>query len=243
MKVTAIIQARMGSSRLPGKVMQDLAGEPILTRVFNRVNRARTIDEVVIATSVEESDGAIEEFCEERRYPCFRGSHNDVLDRFYKAAKSSRADVLVRITADCPLIEPSIIDKVVDSYFENSVEFSANTRFQPRSFPVGLDAEAMSFGALEKAWHEDNNLSWREHVTPYLYRTGLFKVFSVVNPEDYSHMRWAVDAQADLDFVRLVYSEFRDDTFSWEEVLELLKENPDWLQINRDVGQKHGWQV
>jgi len=239
MKVVAIIQARMGSTRLPGKVLMDLGGEPMLARVVNRSRRAVTLDEVIIATTVEPRDKAIVEMCASRDWAYFRGKEYDVLDRYYHAAKNHHADIVVRITSDCPLIEPKIIDLVVREFLrDNSLDYVSNTLL-PRTFPRGLDVEAMNFGALESAWREDKNPAWREHVTPYIYRhPERFVLKAIVNDKDYSHMRWTVDTLEDLEFVHLIYDHFGHDRFSWHEVIALLEENPEWLEINKNVVQK-----
>lgn len=237
-RIVAIIQARMGSTRLPGKVLMDLAGEPMLARVVKRTMRAQMLDEVVVATTVQPADEAIVRLCSERGWPCFRGSESDVLDRYYQAAKRHRADIVVRITSDCPLIEPEIVDLVVREYLEKGpLDYVSNT-LPPRTFPRGLDVEVMSFEALERAWHEDSNPAWREHVTPYIYRhPEKFALRAVVNDKDYSHMRWTVDTSEDLSFVRLIYEHFGHDDFSWRDVLALLDEHPEWLEINKRVRQ------
>lgn len=239
MKIVAIIQARMGSTRLAGKVLLDLAGEPMLARVVNRSRRATTLDQVVIATTTEISDEAIVKLCGSRGWTWFRGSENDVLDRYFQAAKKHQAEVVVRITSDCPLIEPEIIDLTVREFLQDgTLDYVSNT-LPPRTFPRGLDVEVMAFEALERAWQEDKNPTWREHVTPYIYRHPQeFALKAVMNEQDYSHMRWTVDTPKDLTFVRRVYDHFGHDRFSWREVIALLEEHPEWLEINQDVVQK-----
>lgn len=240
MKVVAIIQVHMGSTRLPGKVLKDLADEPMLARVVNRTRRAQTLDEVVVATTVQRADEAIVHLCAERGWPCFRGSEEDVLDRYYRAAVAHQADVVVRITSDCPLIEPEIVDRVVHEFLERQpeVDYACNT-LPRRTFPRGLDTEVMRFDVLEQAWREDDNPAWREHVTPYIQRhPDLFHIHGIVNEVDYSHMRWTVDTPQDLAFVRRIYDHFGHDRFSWREVLAALDQHPEWLEINRHVQQK-----
>ena len=239
MRVIAIIQARMGSTRLPGKVLLDLAGEPVLARVVNRTQRATTLDEIVIATTTESRDEAIVELCSSRGWAHFRGSEDDVLDRYYQAAKKHHADIVVRITSDCPLIEPEIIDLVVQELLKDgSLDYVSNT-LPPRTFPRGLDVEAMTFKTLERAWQEDKNPAWREHVTPYIYRAPeKFRLKAVTNEKDLSHMRWTIDTWEDLEFVRRIYNHFGHDYFSWHDVLDLLEEHPEWLEINKNVKQK-----
>ena len=233
----AIIQARMGSTRLPGKVLKDLAGEPMLTRVVHRVCRANMLDDVVIATTTASADGVIAELCHRHGWPCFRGSEDDVLDRYYQAAMTYRADVLVRITSDCPLIDPDVVDKVVQAFIDRQpqVDYVCNVLF-----PRGLDTEVMRFDVLERAWRKDRNPVWREHVTPYIYyNPNLFQIHLMINEMDLSHMRWTLDTPEDLTFMRQIYDYFGHDHFSWGDVLALLGQNPQWLKLNRHVKQKN----
>ncbi len=240
MKTVAIVQARMGSTRLPGKVLLDLAGEPLLARCVERVRRARTLEEVVVATTVQAADAAIVELCAARGWPVFRGSEEDVLDRYYQAAVAQQADVVVRITSDCPLIEPQIVDWVVDEFLarQPAVDYAANT-LPPRTFPRGLDLEVMRFDVLERAWREDHDPATREHVTPYIYRhPERFALHGVVNQVDYSALRWTVDTPEDLELVRRIYGHVGHDRFTWREVLAVLQMHPEWIEINQNVMQK-----
>ncbi len=240
MRVVAIIQARMGSTRLPGKVLMALAGEPMLARVVNRTRRAGTLDEVIVATTFQPADDAIVGLCAERGCACFRGSEDDVLDRYYQTAAAHEADVIVRITADCPMVESEIIDRAVREFVElqPGVDYASNA-LPRRTFPRGLDTEVMRFDVLEQAWREDLNLASREHVTPYVQRNpDLFRIHGVMNDVDYSHMRWTVDTYEDLAFVRRIYNYFGHDGFSWQEVLAVLDEHPEWLLVNQHVTQK-----
>jgi len=240
LKVVAIIQARISSTRLPGKVMLDLAGEPLLTRVINRVQRAKTLNQLIVATTTEPADRAIIELAATRSWAYFLGRENDVLDRYYQAAIQHQANVVVRITSDCPLIEPEIIDRVVKEFFERQPELDYASNVLPRrTFPRGLDTEVIRFEALEKAWREDNNPEWREHVTPYIYyHPEKFRIHNVVNNKDYSSFRWTVDTPEDLAFVRQIYDYFGQDYFSWMDVLHVLEKYPEWQEINRCVEQK-----
>ena len=240
MRVVAIVQARMGSTRLPGKVMLDLAGEPLLVRVVNRTRRAQAVREVVVATTLQPVDDNIVSLCDQKGWHCFRGSEDDVLDRYYHAALAYRADVIVRITSDCPLIEPEIVDRVMQAFSEGQpgIDYACNV-LPTRTFPRGLDTEIISFEALERAWNEDLNPRSREHVTPYIYQNDhLFHLHGIVNEVDYSHMRWTVDTPEDLEFVRCIYDHFGHDCFAWQEVLAVLRDKPEWLEINRHVQQK-----
>ena len=239
MRKVAIIQARMGSTRLPGKVLADLAGEPVLTRVINRVNRAESLDEVIVATTTMPSDEPIVELCQSHEISCFRGSEDDVLDRYYHAALQHSAELVVRITSDCPLIEPCIIDRVVEEYLkgDGALHYVSNT-LPHRTYPRGLDTEAISFNTLACAWQEDDNPGWREHVTPFIYRNpDRFQIQSIVHNIDLSHHHWVVDTLEDLKFIRQIYNYFMRDDFDWTEVLELLERHPEWLEINRHIRQ------
>jgi spore coat polysaccharide biosynthesis protein SpsF len=238
-RVVAIIQARMGSTRLPGKVLEKLAGQPMLVRVINRTRRAKTLDITMVSTTTQTADDATVHLCEAHDCTYFRGSEKDLLDRYYQAALASKADVVVRITSDCPLIEPEIVDRVVNEFLSYYPEVEYVSNNLERTFPRGRDVEAISFAALEKAWQEDCNPVWREHVTPYLRRhPKKFRTRNVANDIDYSYMRWTVDTIEDLTFVRKIYNYFQNDTFTWREVLHLLEIHPEWLEINRHVQQK-----
>jgi len=230
----------MGSSRLPGKVLMPLAGEPMLVRDINRLKRAETLSEIVVATTDKPEDDIIVEQCIRSDWTWFRGSEQDVLDRYYKAAISNRAEVVVRVTSDCPLIEPTIVDEVVSFFLSNihRLDYVSNRIPRP-TFPRGLDTEALSFQALELAWKEDLNPAWREHVTPYLYMNpSTFRIAGISSDVDRSDMRWTVDTPEDINFVRKIYDHFGHDDFSWTEVLALLEQHPEWLEINRHVVQK-----
>ncbi len=256
-RVIVIIQGRMGSSRLPGKVLLDIAGQPMLERVFRRASRAGAVDAVIIATSTDPSDDAVVEHCRSKNIPCERGSLYDVLDRFYQTSRNSRADMTVRLTADCPVIDPILIDAVVNTLKQFNFDFACNRLPPPnqRTYPIGLDVEACTFKALERAWQESSEPYLREHVMPYLYegvkltkdnpelQTGIsrrgFKVALLDHSKDYGSYRWTVDTSKDLEFIRQVYSHFngRDD-FSWREVLALVHGDPVLMAINATVHHK-----
>jgi len=237
----ALIQARMGSSRFPGKVLEDLAGRPMLWHVVDRVRCAKSVDKVVIATTDRAVDDPVAQFCCRERIGCFRGSEEDVLDRFYRAARTNGADMVVRITADCPLIDPAVIDKVVARFERGDCDYVSNClRY---TYPDGLDTEVFSFAALERAWREAKKPSEREHVTPYL-RTEGFRTANVeseipVSPTQY---RWTVDHPADLQFVRAVYSAFSENgAFGFEKVFDLLKRRPDLAAIQAETITNEGY--
>lgn len=263
-KIVAIVQARMSASRLPGKVLQDIGGKPMLARVVDRTRRSRTVDLVVVATSSESVDDPIEMFCSQQGYDCFRGSLHDVLDRVYQAMRSYSAGVVVRITADCPLIDPTVIDQTLDAFFgrgpiiitesaadsveypteaEPACDFAANRLPPPwsRTFPIGLDTEICTFSALETAWREAELPHQREHVMPFLYENERrFRILLVNHDPDFGDYRWTVDTAEDLELIREVYKRFdnRDD-FSWLDVIDLFVSEPELLEINAGVLHKH----
>ncbi len=233
--VVAIIQARMGSSRLPGKSLAEIEGRPMLWHVIQRVKRARLVDRVVVATSTAAADDAIEQMCLEDGVTCYRGSETDVLDRFYLAARAEKAAQVVRITADCPLLDPEVVDRVVQRFQRGDLDYASNAMV--RSYPDGLDTEIFAFSALERAWHEASKASEREHVTPYL-RSEKFRTANVENDSTspYQHYRWTVDEAEDLEFIRAVYKAFRGkESFGMEDVLQLIEKNPGLEKMNSDI--------
>jgi spore coat polysaccharide biosynthesis protein SpsF len=240
MKIVAIIQARMGSTRLPGKVLMDICGKPMLTRCYDRAKKAETIHEIVVATTNQEKDDVLEDFCRNNGWNSFRGSQEDVLDRYYFAAKEYDANAVVRITSDCPLIDHATIDSVVRSYLVKRDEIDYVSNLLPmRTYPRGLDTEIVSFDALERAWSEDTNPRTREHVTQYIVcNPSKFRLMGITNPIDFSYMRWTVDVPEDLELVRMIYSHFGELDFSWNEVVEFLLARPELLTLNNSVEQK-----
>lgn len=239
--VVAIIQARMGSSRLPGKSLAEIEGHPMLWHVIRRVQRARLVDRVVVATSTAPLDDAIEAMCREIDVPCYRGSETDVLDRYYAAALGEKAAQVVRITADCPLIDPEIIDRVVARFQSGDLDYASNAML--RSYPDGLDTEIFSFAALERAWREASKTSEREHVTPYL-RSDKFRTANIENDVApfHQHHRWTVDEAADLEFIRAICRAFREkENFGMKDVLQLIHENPGLEKLNSEITSNSGY--
>ena len=234
----AIVQARMGSTRLPGKVLMDLAGQTVLARVLRRLGRAHRIDAIVVATTTAGADEAIVPECSRLGVPCFRGSEEDVLDRYYQAASNSAATAVVRITADCPLVEPAIVDQTIQTFLERHADYASNSL--PRTYPRGLDVEVFTASALEQAQREAALHHQREHVTPYFYEhPELFRLASHRGLQDYSAFRWTVDTAEDLRMIRAIYDCFngRDD-FHWLEAVALLEEQPEVARLNAHVIQK-----
>lgn len=239
-EIISIVQARMGSTRLPGKVMLDLIGKPMLVHELTRIGRSKRISSIVVATTNSPADDVIVQLCREYDWQYFRGNEVDVLDRYYQSAKSFGADIVVRLTADCPLIEPTIIDRVVGEYLIKSpnVDYVSNLIPQ-RTFPRGLDTEVMSFKALKKSWNEDDNPAYREHVTQYILRNPQkFRITGIVNDRDLSNLRWTVDTKEDFQLVNEIYSYFGHNHFSWYDVLDLIEKKPELLLINQNIQQK-----
>jgi len=238
MNVVAIIQARMGSSRLPGKVLAEVGGWTMLARAVGRVRQATLVDKVVVATTTAADDDRIVEECNRLAVACFRGQQEDVLDRFHRAAGACGAEAVVRITADCPLIDPELIDQVVRAFVDRQPDFAANTL--RRTYPRGLDTEVMTAAALARAWREAQKPYQRTHVTPFIYEhPEHFRLLAVTGREDLSGGRWTVDSPEDLDFVRAVYRRLGDEgAFSWRDVCRLLADEPSLAELNRAVRQK-----
>jgi spore coat polysaccharide biosynthesis protein SpsF len=238
MKVAAIIQARMGSTRLPGKVLMDLGGETTLSRVVRRLLRAASLQEVAVATTGADKDKAIVEACRRMGVACVTGSEQDVLDRYLQAAEKLGTQVIVRITSDCPLIDPELVDQVVESLIERHADFCCNVL--PRTYPRGLDAEAFTKEALEKTWEVSDQPHQREHVTPLFYeRPDLFRLATVRGQQEWSQYRWTLDTPEDLLLIRAIYSNFENrDDFTWREVVTLMQDSPELAAINAHVVQK-----
>ena len=244
MKTVAIVQARLGSSRLPGKMLRDIAGVPALERTLSRIRRTRRIDEVVVATTTAPGDAEILRLTERLGLPAFAGSEEDVLDRFYQAAASRGAEVVVRLTGDCPLHDPEVIDRVVAAFLDQPGGLDYVSNASPPTFPDGLDTEVFSFSLLERMWREATEKADREHVTTYV-RTRLDEFRTANVPcelGDLSGLRWTLDEPADLEFLDWVFRSFegRDD-FSWRDVLTLVRDHPERSLGNAGIVRNAGW--
>jgi glutamate-1-semialdehyde 2,1-aminomutase len=240
----AILQARLSSSRLPHKVLMTILGKPMLALMIERVKRAKRIDKLIVATSISPDDDAIEALCVQKDVDCFRGSLDDVLDRYYQAALKYRPDHIVRLTGDCPLHDPELIDRVVEFYIAGSYDYVCNTT-QP-TCPDGQDVWVFSFNALESAWKNAKLLSEREHVCPYMkIHPELFRIGSFVDSQNLSSLRWTVDEPADFEFVKTVYEELypHKPTFSTVDILALLDRKPSLSQINSEFERDEGFQI
>ncbi len=255
----------MGSSRLPGKVLLDLAGKPMLQRVIERVRRALTANDLLVATTTNPADDPIAAFCAAQGIACYRGSTHDVLDRYYQAARHLQPDVIIRITADCPLIDPAVIDQTVQLMTDNGsliTDFACNRLPPPfgRTFPIGLDVEVCTFAALERAWKDSTETFHREHVMPFLYEnvalsspkqitdnyllsTGIsprgFRIAQLHHQPDYGSLRWTVDTPEDLRFMREIFARLNGKPdFTWYDVLEIIHKEPELSHINASVRHK-----
>jgi spore coat polysaccharide biosynthesis protein SpsF len=241
--ITAIIQARVRSSRLPRKVLLLLGRKTILENVVERVKNAKYIKKVIVATSDEKSDDEIAQLCKKKKFHCFRGSLNDVLDRYYQAAKKFKIKHICRITADCPLIDPKILDIAAKKYLKGRFDY-VSTAYPIATYPDGLDTEIFSFEALEKSWKEAKLSSEREHVTPYIWKNPkLFKVYNIKNDKNLSSFRWTVDEEKDLKFVKEIYKRLdgAGRIFYMKDILALLRKNPELIKINKGIVRNEGY--
>lgn len=238
-KVVIIVQARMGATRLPGKPLKAVLGKPLLAYLLDRLKRVKKADEIIVATTDKPQDYKIVEVCQEEKIPFFCGSEEDVLDRYYQTAKKSAADVVVRVTGDCPLIDPEIIDQVIHFFLKGGFDYACNTL--ERTFPRGMDVEVFSFAALEKAEKEAKAPEEREHVTPFFYRQPeVFKLGGFTRQDNQARHRLTVDTQEDLILITLLLERLIPEKkdFSLEDILRVLQENPEWERINANVPQK-----
>ncbi len=241
MKIVAIVQARTGSTRLPGKVMKPLLGLPMLARLLERLARCQKLDDIVVATTDDGSEQPIVELVDSLNVHVFRGSEDDVLTRYYGATQRYGADVVVRITSDCPLIAPEVVDTCVEAFSASGGDVDYASNVFTRTYPRGLDTEVFSMRALETAFKEATTPSEREHVTPFIWRQPQrFRLLDVVDTEDHSDLRWTVDTPEDFELVSRIYGALypTNPAFSYRDVLRLLDEHPGWSGLNRHVEQK-----
>ena len=241
MKIVIIVQARMTSTRLPGKVLKKVLDKPLLEYQIERLRRVKLADEIVIATTTNETDEPIVELCNSLSTPYFRGSEEDVLSRYYETAKAHQADVIVRVTSDCPLIDPQVIDRVIQFYIDHQTKYDYVSNCLERTYPRGMDTEVFSFKALQEAWLEATALPDKEHVTPFIYRQPQrYRLTSIKYSENRSHHRWTVDTPEDFELIKrmieAIYPQLAD--FTLIDCLTLLQNNPTWLTINANIQQK-----
>lgn len=239
LNIIAIIQARVGSTRLPNKIFLPLINKPILWHVYQRVTKSILINKTVIATTDLKEDDIVEKFCIKNSIEFFRGSSEDVLSRFYYTAQKYNADIVVRITSDCPLIDSKIIDLVVEKLIKNNADYASNVL--ERTFPRGYDAEAFTFEALTKTFHQANAKFEHEHVTPFIYNNpNQFKLISLKNEQDYSKFRLTVDTKEDYELIKIIYESLYEDdnNFGLNEVIQFLNKNVELVKINEHIEQK-----
>ena len=242
--IIAVLQARFSSTRFPGKVLKPLSGQPMLARQIERIGRAASIDRIVVATSTEESDDPVAGFCRDIEVGCYRGSLDDVLDRMYRAAVTTGSKTIMRLTGDCPLTDPEVLDDLNDYFLQGGYDYASNT-IKP-TFPDGLDAEVMSLECMEVAWREAMLPSEREHVTPFIYNhPERFRLGDFRHKSDFSGLRWTVDEPRDFEFVSRVYEALYDGNpaFTTADVLQLLRDQPKLEFINSGQERNEGYQA
>ncbi len=243
MKTNAIVQARIGSTRLPGKVLADIHGCPMLQRVVERLQKCELLDEIVVATTTSEYDQPIVDFCRQNHWNCFRGSEEDVLSRYYLAARKFRSNAVARVTSDCPLIDPQIVDETIqlgtDIHAGNRVyDYTCNV-WPDRKFPRGLDVEWISMATLSHVNKTATEPRFREHVTLAIYNNPFdYRIGSISSRTDYSHLRWTVDTAEDLRLVNEIYQHFGEKDFSWLDIIDQYRFSPQWKVINQEILQK-----
>jgi spore coat polysaccharide biosynthesis protein SpsF len=241
MSVNAILQARFSSTRLPGKVLKRIVIIPMLALQIERIKTAKLIDKIIVATSIEQSDDGISELCKRLSIPCFRGSLDDVLDRFYHATICFPSDHIVRLTGDCPLIEPKIIDQVIALHIKEKADYTSNC-FTP-CLPDGLDVEVFTNKALMQSWKQAKKPSEREHVTQYIRNHNeLFTLADYQHSPDLSIHRWTVDEPSDFELVKKIYQSLYPSkkNFTMEDILALLKQQPDLIELNNQHSRNEG---
>jgi spore coat polysaccharide biosynthesis protein SpsF len=237
------MQARVGSTRLPGKVLKKICGKTVLEHGVDRLKRVNNIDKIVIATTVLEKDNAIVEEAERLKISCFRGSEEDVLSRYFYAAKEHNADIIVRVTSDCPLIDSEVTEKIIQYYLDNVEKYDYVSNTIDRTYPRGLDTEVFGFRVLERAFNEAKSVRDREHVTPYIWDNPCkFKLVQYKNDVDFSELRWTLDTVDDLKLIEEIYSYLfyqNGNKFGMKDILNLYITNPMLKGINANIIQKN----
>lgn len=242
--IIGIIQARMGSTRLPGKVLKEVNGKPLVSYQIDRIQNSKLLDKIVIATSTLEKDDSIEKFCEDNNIECFRGSENDVLSRYYDCAKKYNADTIVRLTADCPLSDPQIIDSVIGKFIEDKVDYCANTvPVESATFPDGTDVEVFSFDALSKAYHGIEDSHFREHVTFQFWQTDDYTSSQYILNKDLSKYRLTVDYVEDYEVIKYIFDELHKKGLfgNLDEIIEIVDSNEEIKRLNAHYTFGQGW--
>lgn len=240
-KIVCIVQARMSSSRLPGKVMMPLAGKPVIEQVFHQLSFSRRIRQAMLATSIDPRDEALAAWAGRSGIALFRGSLDNVLDRFYRAARQQAADAVVRVTADCPVIDPDVLDRVIEAFIDTDRDYVTNAN--PPTFPDGLDCEVFSMAALETAWKCAALQSEIEHVTPYIRNhPERFRLGNVASEANLQHLRWTLDNREDYQLLSAVYDHLyrTDDCIRMGAVLALMERQPELAGLNRHLKRNEG---
>jgi len=237
-KILIICQARYGSTRLPGKVLLNILDKPLLWYVIKRLELVKTPCEIIFATVDSEENNSIIEFAKNMNLKYFAGSEQDVLDRYYQAAKKFNGDIIVRITSDCPLSDPQIIDRALEIFLEGDYDYVCNV--EPPTYPDGFDVEVFSFSALERVWREEKDIAIREHVTFHIRldmrnNHGNFKTFNFENDKDYNDYRLTVDTKEDFELISIIIKEFHDlwDKFTMEDVIKFIEKHPNLRELNK----------
>ncbi len=240
MNIICIIQARIGSTRLPGKVLKEIAGKTVLEHTVDRIRRISNIDDIVVATTTTDMDNSIVEECKRIGVKYFRGSERDVLSRYYHCANEFNASDIVRVTSDCPLIDSSVTKNIVQFYIDNSEKYDYVSNTIDRTYPRGLDTEVFSFIALEKAFFEANSPRDREHVTPYIWdNPNIFRIYKYKSEEDNSGLRWTLDTEEDFKLIFKIYEYFKQKKyFGLDDILKLIELKPELKYINHFIEQK-----
>jgi len=242
-KTTIIIQARIGSRRFPRKVISKIQGDYMISHIIKRLKYAKFAEQIILATTKKEEDKILLEIAKKENIFLFAGNEKDVLKRYFLCAKKFDADPIIRITGDCPLCDPKIIQKMIKKFNRKKYDYISN-RINP-SFPDGLDVEIFSFKALRKAEREAKLKSQREHVTSYIYENKKkFSIFNLKNKKDLSELRWTVDEKKDLQFVKKIYQKMSPKKiFYMHDVLEVLKKNPEFSKINNNIIRDEGYMI
>ena len=241
MKTVLIVQARMTSTRLPGKVLKPVLGKPLLSYQIERLSRVKLADELVIATTTNETDQPIIDLCIKLKTPYSRGSENDVLARYYWAAKEYNADTVVRVTSDCPVIDPGVVDKIIHYYNVRRPLYDYVSNTLDRSYPRGMDTEVFSADVLKEIFLEAVAPADREHVTPFIYKNPeRYKLANVTNNSDESRHRWTVDTVEDYELIKKIIEALypKNPNFLMDDILRLFESHPDWFLINSHIEQK-----
>ena len=236
MNNVAIIQARMGSSRLPGKVLKEIVGKPMLWHIINRMKDSKYINDIMVAATMDEKDDPITDFTKKVNVKIYRGSENDIVDRYYRCAKNHHADTIVRIWGDCPLIDPKIVDKTMEEFFNNEADYANN--FKPPTFPFGMNVEVYSFEAMERIWNDTNDPFFREYPCEYIYRNqNSFKTVFVKNEMDLSYLHLTVDYIEDFIFVTSIYEKLYEENkgFDLSEIMKVIEDNPELKFVNKGL--------